>query len=444
MTPKNKNSLLFLLGVFSATKVYFYGTLAISEAVIFFVAPIVFILNLHNLKKDGFMGFIWMLACLILSMLISSFANSTPKPFVFKEFAVLYGWFCYFIVLHSLLRNNFNGLKYYLIGCLISSFITIFAFNPQATIDSSGSGYVGEANVEDLVSGPLFWLEKLTMVTLMPIKCWYLQTPQVYSLAAPIGCALFALFTTESGRSGSLMMIVATFFIAIGGKSRLGMKKIGRHIVLFVLVGFAGVFFYKMVYSYAAQHGMLSETATLKYHRQTARGNDILHILMAGRQEFFLSFQAALDKPIIGHGPRARDNKGYLDKYLWEHGSDQDIRYLEYYNNRLISRGMVGEIRTHSHIMGAWVHYGIFGLIFFLYFLWSIVVFMRKNMSSIPQWYGYFSTAIAPMVWSVFFNPYGARSTIPLFMVCMLFARAVGRRRMGLPYDMEIEARKYD
>ena len=442
MTNKNKSSLLFLLGLFSATKIYFYGTLAISEAVIFFVTPLLFLKNVHTLKKDGFMGFVWMLGGLILSMLISSVCNNTPKPYILKEFAILYGWFCYFVVFHYLLRDNLNGLKYFLIGNVFSGFVIIFAFNPQATVDSLGSGYVGQADLADMIGGPLFWFEKITAVALMPIKCWYLQTPLVYSLVAPMGCGLFALFGSESARSGSLMMMAVVLFVIVGGKSRHGMRRIGRQFTMFVVAGLIGIICYKYAYSYAARNGMLSENATAKYYRQTARGSDIIHILMAGRQEFFLSLRAALDKPIIGHGPHAKDTKGYLDKYITEHGSEQDLRALEYYNAIRLARGTVGEIRTHSHIMGAWVHYGLFGLIFFIYFLWHIIVFVRKNISSIPQWYGFFATAIAPMVWSVFFNPYGSRSAIPLLMVCMLFAKAIARGRMRLPYGMEIEARK--
>jgi hypothetical protein len=76
--------------------------------------------------------------------------------------------------------------------------------------------------------------------------------------------------------------------------------------------------------------------------------------------------------------------------------------------------------------------------------LYVIFRHVRHYASVVPQWYGYFALTIPSMIWSIFFNPFGARSSLPLLMVLMFFAKSIGDRKMLLPFELEIEARKYD
>jgi hypothetical protein len=98
----------------------------------------------------------------------------------------------------------------------------------------------------------------------------------------------------------------------------------------------------------------------------------------------------------------------------------------------------------HSVLTQFWGHAGIVGLLFCLYFLFLVYQFFRKYLGCIPQWLAYFSIAIPPAIFTLFFNPYSDRLGFPLLLTCLLLARAVGRGRMFLPYDMEVEARKYE
>ena len=436
--------LLFLLGLFAETKVYFYGTIALSEFAVFALAPLIVLKHYYRMRREGFLPFVVMMVGLIVSMLVSSAWNHTPLPYVIKQFAMYYGILAYYICFYELLRRNMRGLGWLFFGLAISSLITIYALNPTATVTESGSAYIGQAEFERIVHGPLFWIDKVNSIGRIPIVGAYLQTPSIYSVAGAFAFGVFSLVSSVSGRSASLVVFLSSLLLFIGGKSRQKMRRISRHFLVFVVVGLLGVVLFKCVYSYTASMGLLGESALVKYKVQTSQGSGILRLLMGGRKEFFTAIPAALHKPIIGYGPHAADTGGYAYRFILKYGDDKDI---ERYNKRRLEALRIGyqmPIPTHSYIMSAWIWCGLFGLIFFLWWLYLIYQHLRHYIAAIPQWYGYFALTIPFFLWHFFFSPITARWNLGLFAACLFFARAVGRGTMRLPPDMEFEAEKYD
>jgi len=443
---RSKNFLLacfvFLLGVFSETKVYFYGTLAIAEILVFVIAPIIFAADYKKLSYDGFLPFLFALLLVTFGMLASSWYNKTPLPFLIKQSAVIYSVFAYYVVFHRLLRNNYNLLGVYFVGVAISTIIIIFIFNPQASLSASGSAYIGNAEVDDIVEGPLFWAYRLKSFGSLPFYMMYLKTPIFYVIFAPIAYIAFIMLTTISGRSASISFLLAGALMLVGGKSRRSMAKIGRHLIRYCILGVVLLFSYKILYKVAAQNDLLGEEARTKYETQTKHGDSFLKMLMAGRGEFFVGLMAVCDRPIMGFGPHAIDRNGYWEKFLIKYGDWEDLQY--YYGLRAAAGNADSTIPSHSCIIGAWHKYGILGLFFYIYVLWLMIDQVKRYMHFIPQWYGYFSLTISSYVWSIFFSGFSGRHLFALFMVTLFFARAIGHRRLQLPIDMELEARKYE
>lgn len=435
--------LLFLLGLGSETKTYFYGCLAFSEIAVFLIAPLIFLTKFKDFRHAGLLTPIGMILGMMCSMIVSSVANQTAYPFVIKSVAVMYGVLAYYIVFSNFLKDNPNGLGWIFVGMAISSIITIFVFNPQAIITEEGSGYIGSVEADEIINGPLFWIQRIKAFGQLPIMGWYLQTPLAYSLIVPILFTAFALVTTVSGRSAALSVLIGGALIAIGRKKRGSMMAVGKHIFVIGAVFLIVILAYKAVYKYTASSGLLGGDAQSKYENQTKTGEGILQLLMSGRKEFFVSIPAALKRPFLGYGPHAEDTEGFLAEFLSKYGSYDD--YLSYQARayHAIINGYRAEIPTHSHIMGAWIHYGGFGLIFYLWLLWTIYKQLRHYMSAIPQWFGYFAVYIGSYLWHIFFSPVGSRIMLGLFFSTLYVAKAVGDRRLQLPCDVETEAEKY-
>ena len=77
--------LLFVLGLGSATKIFFLGTIALSELVIFFIAPFLFLRHWHRMRREGFHSFIYMLTFLIAGLFASAVWNHASFTFTLKS-----------------------------------------------------------------------------------------------------------------------------------------------------------------------------------------------------------------------------------------------------------------------------------------------------------------------------------------------------------------------
>lgn len=447
MSGQNKKVavLLFLIGLFSQTQVHVVGSIGISELVIFLVAPWLFYVNYRKLKHDGFLWFIWLSILVCLGCVVSSVYNSTPFILAAKGFATPYSIFAITVVLHGLLRKDLNSLKWLFVGIFGSLILSVFIFQPETyTVTSSGIS-TGSAAIAMMISYPLFWAIRITALVSLPIKCMYLKTPILYSIVMTLGAGVFSvLFSDSSGRATAMIAIFATLLLWLGGRSQKKIFYLGKIfpavILVMTLIGVCG----KIGYSYAAKNGLLGDKAIDKYENQTFRGEGILHLLMAGRKEFFVGIIAALDKPILGHGPSPEDKDGYLTSYLLKYGNDDECENLMKERRALAEMGFsYFTIPTHSFIASFWVYYGIIGLIFWINALILIWKYFRIYASAIPQWFGYLAVFLPTMVWGTFFAPFGDRIGCTLPLVCILFVKAVCEHRISLPYNMQMELTKH-
>lgn len=441
---KFSSFLLFLIGVFSETKIYFFGCLAISELVIFFVAPLIFVRDFHILKRTGFMPFIWMTTGLICALFASGTYNHTPFFYSFGKFGLMYGFLAYFIVLSRLLRNNMKGIRWFLVGVFISSIIIIYAFNP--TLDRSGTGYIvsGSANTDEIIEGQLFWFSRFKSFMSIFVCGCYLEMPLLVSLLTPFLFVVIVAMTTPSGRSAVLTMLMGAVLMIICGKNRKRMRWIGKYFVLLIIGGVTFIIAFKAAYSAAAKRGYLGEAALVKYEQQTRKGSGVVALVVAGRAKSFAGVPAALEHPIMGWGMHPEDTVGSYERFLASYGDEKDM--ADYFSNKekVMRSGGRMKIPLHSLLIGGWVTYGIFGLIYYLWVLYLLIDHYRRFAAAIPQWFGYFAFAVPSYMWHVFFSPEGSRWGFGLLMACLFFARSVGSGKMWLPYDMEMQARRHE
>ena len=435
---------LFFLGLGSATKIYFFGCLAFSEVFVFMAAPFFFVNDFRILKKDGFAVFIALLWASCMVMVFTSVClYHVPSIIIVKAIAVTYSIFSYAVVFHRYLRRNLRGLSWFIVGATLSSIITIFYFNPKAQVSAMGAQNLGMTEFDVVVNAELFWVEKIITLLSLPIQIFYYQTPVLYVGITPLLVAVVTVFTSGSGRSATLTVVLMAFIVFVGRKSRRTMKGIGRHLISFCIVGLSVVFVFYKAYKHAAEHGYLSEGATKKYEHQTKSGGGMLALLARGRIEPVVGLMGAIDRPILGYGAVPIDDGDYYLRALEEFGDIEDINVYKYIAAQ--NGGRVMLLQTHSHIIAGWVQSGIVGLLFWLYILWLIFDLVRHRMSAIPQWFGYFAVMIPYYAWHILFSPIGdRRPSIAMFITTMLIAKAVSKGKLVLPIEMEMEARRND
>ncbi len=447
MNSKRASLFLFLLGTFSMTQIHVVGNIGISELVVFFLAPWIFVQDHRKLKLDGFMPAIVLSILMCIGCVISSIMNHTAMPNFLRGFAAPYTIFSVLVVGHRLVRESPGGHKWFALGMAMTVTINIFIFQRAVEADIWGQGGRGLEAIEGIMSGPLFWVNRLDAWINVPIRGWYLQAPTLYSLLAPIFMFFFAALTTASGRAAAATALGAAFLVVLAGKKRCQMDRLSRGFWFFVIISLVLIQALTSAYKAAATSGILGEKAQAKYERQMrGRKGGVLATLIGGRLEFFVGTYAAFRRPIVGYGPWALDVYGYYDEFLAKYGTADD--YEEYLRaqayQQKVGHSFVRLLGAHSHIIGSWLKYGICGLFFWLYVLWVIIRYFRKDLSAVPQWFGLLAVSTPSFLWSVMFSPFGDRVWETMLVVFMLAAHAVRRGRIHLPFEMIKEIEKVE
>ena len=434
---KKKNILLFLIGAFSMTQVRIIGSIGISEFAVFLAAPFVFVQNYSLLRKDGFMPVLNLSLLSLAGCCIASLYNHIEVPFMLRGCASAYSIFAGIVCFHHLLRGNDSGIKWVLIGFCLTGVINTFFFQTSVESTLYADRATGFEAAEGVMSSPIYWIKRITPFVTLPYRGWYLSTPFAYSVLAPLFMAGFAMLTSASGRSAALGLIGASAMILIGGKSICKMRRISKHFAGYLILAILGIWMANLGYRWAATSGALGEKAQAKYEQQTQGSSSVLKLLMGGRLAFFVGVYAGCKQPILGYGPWAVDNYGYMQYFLSKYGTEED--YEAYLNSAVVLFNKVAYIPAHSHIVGFWISNGIFGLIFWLYVIYKMFEFVGKNIGVVPQWYGLLAAGMPSMLWAIFFSPYTSRMYFPFYFTMLLFANAIAKGRMPMPPAMIAE-----
>ena len=434
---------LFLIGLGSLTQIRIGFSIGISEIFVYLAAPMLFMRNFAMLKRDGLMTLLFLGLLVNVMNVVSGVANHIPVYFYFKGFASTYPLLAFPVVLHHLLTKNPLGHRWLLLGVAFSNVVNIFMFQTSFESTQYVQGMEGSAAVEAIMSGPIFWIGRLSNFIRLPSAGWFWETPLMYTYLAPLGLAAFSMLTSTSGRSAALGSLGIVFIAVICGKSRRRMRMFGRNIWLVIGVAVIGIFVAHGVYRYAATHGMLGEKAQAKYEHQSGGKGGILKLLMGGRGEFFIGFLEALNKPLIGHGPWATDNGEARMNFLSKYGNEEDYKDFMEYQRYAAQHGlsMIYYIPAHSHIASFFLWFGVVGLIYWLYVIYGMFRYMHREIASAPHWFGVLALATPSFLWTLFFSGFGYRIVTMPYVVLLFMAHAYYTGAKRLPPDIEMKIR---
>ena len=432
---------LLLMGMFSYTQINIGGNIGISELIACLACPIILMTNLSRIRKDGFMPIVSLSAFSVIGCILGGVVNHTDFLRLSKGIAATYSFFSGIVVFYYLLRDRLDGVKWVLMGFAISMVINAFYFHYGAEGARYAEGLSGtDAAINIAKNNTLFWASRLEHWLLLPIRGWYLTTPVMYSIIAPILLAVFSIVATGSGRSLALVSLMGVFGVILAGKSAKRMQRIGKNLWIYVGIALVGALLFKSVYMNLAKHGKLSEAQVRKYEAQTSGGTKTgaLHFIMSGRVEFFAGLYAACKHPIIGYGPWPVDQNGLYYEFLGKYGDVEDFELFDRIQQTQRKSGRFTWLPSHSIIVEFWQWFGIFGLILWLYIMWHIYLYFRRYIACVPQWFGFLALYTPTAIWHILFSPFGGRMFWSFFVVVLLLNRAIAMGRLRLPPNMEL------
>jgi hypothetical protein len=393
----------FLFGLGSQLQII--ASLSFTELFVFIAAPFLFFSESVHMKRNGVMLFFLLSLLVVVGCVVACIVNETHPLFVLRGMAVTCLLPCTIIVGHWMLRRDMGGFKWMLVGAAISSVLCTFVFQKSVEVTMLAGGDRGDGAIEAIISGPLFWIDRLGAILGTIPKGWYLQCPPIVSMGIPLFMAGFAMLTSTSGRSAALGAIGAAALIFVGGKKRETIRRrLCNKFGFWFGCAILGVFCLHSLYHVSALNGWLGEEALKKYETQSKGEKSIKKLLLGGRMESFCGLIACVDKPIIGFGPWAMDEKGYKSEFLLKYGTYEDVETFKRNEEwNMAHGGVVGLIPCHAYITEFWLWYGIFGLLFWLYIIFVLLRYLKQDCWVVPQWYMWIAASIPGYFWGIFF-----------------------------------------
>ena len=419
--------LLFMVGLLSQTQINIGGKLGISELCMVVCAPFVFLKNYMMFQRDKVLYFFWLILFWLGGAVFVDLYIHNYYRYMMRGIAVPITVFSSCVCLYVLLRKDLDNLKWFLLGTALSGVLSIFVFQQGVAGDLAAEHGI-EAGIERVVGYKLFWVNQITAWLTLPIIGWYLRIPKIYSIFAFLVICVFDIVT--GGRSAFLAAAFSFMLILIAGKEVKTMVFIKKHFFAMLVIMVAMGLGVKFVYKYAATGGYMGADEEAKYEQQTNQGAaNILSILMSGRSEFFIGLMAALDKPVLGHGSVAMDERGYVADYMEKYGTLEDYKQIV---EKRVKYG-IRNIPAHSHIINYWMWHGVFALIFWIVVLYLTIKTLFSRMHLCPVWYGYFAVSIPIFIWDILFSPFGMRvSRAALFVTFLLVSKLERDRKRGM------------
>lgn len=414
--------LWFAIGVGAGIRLV--ASLTLTEAIVLVVAPFVVFNEYPYMKRSGALPF-WLLSLMMfLGCAIACAVNGTPRFLALRGFAATSVIMCAIPFAHSLIRNDPNGFRWMLLGNLC---LAVFHFVTKSGIDV----LLAESADAYSIKGLVF------TIAMMPVKGWYLKIPTEFSVGASLFIAMFSLTRTVSGRGTALGCLGFAVLAFIGGRTPRDMSWFSRHFRIFCIVCFLAVSVLNTAYRHAAMKGWLGERSRSKYYMQTQGSKSVGRLLLGGRGEAFVGLLGCRDRPIVGFGPWAMDTRGYIEEFVNKYGTERDID--NFYNESERNASKYNGYRLipcHSHITECWLWFGISGLLFWVYYVFIVLRYLKEDCFAVPQWFGWLACSIPEILWNIVFNPMSSRFLYPMIGVAFLYARAVRMGTFVLPPDM--------
>lgn len=423
------------------SKLQVVASLSITELVVLVFAPFILIKNHQLMKRDGVMPFFWMALLVVFGCVVSCLANQSHPQAILRGMATTCLIVCCIVFAHWIIRKDPAGFKWMFVGAALSSVMSTFYFQNATELMQTGG------DVDLIVAGPIYWIQRLGAFIMLPTKGWYMHMPTIVNVIAPLFMVAFSMLSSTSGRSSALISIAFAVMVLIGGKSRRSMMRISHHFGLICCVGIICVVVVHRIYKISATAGWLGEEARKKYEVQSQGENSIGRLILGGRAESFIGLLACRDKPIVGWGPWAIDTKGYREEFMSKYGTYEDVLQLQRNIERMAKVGLTYDgrrIQCHAYITEFWVWYGVFGLLFWVYVIFVLLRYLRQDCYAVPQWFAWLACSIPGMFWGIFFSPFADRFGVSMFVVACLMARAVRKGRFQLPMEMIAEIEKND
>lgn len=200
---------------------------------------------------------------------------------------------------------------------------------------------------------------------------------------APIVSAMVCIIILQTkyrwfNKNSMYVFGIAGIYCIIGGARSVGFSLLFTTIIIFITknrkhFSFQKIYpqaivlallfqlFYANVYIPKVQSGEWGSSQNRQQLASINNSRNVFMMLLAARTDFFVSWIAFRDKPLLGHGYMAKDHQHKYAKI--------QARLI---NNELKPTKDIGNIPAHSVFLGYGVYHGFFAILLFLFVFYNV------------------------------------------------------------------------
>lgn len=377
----NSKLVLFVFPCLMTLKFNFLGEIYVSELISIFICLALFKRNFYLIKE--YLSIFFVLTFIFLfSQVISDLYMNTPSKDFLRGWANILFFIINTIAILIVINNKIENIYIFSIG-LFSGILLTFFINPNIYAQGGqywkfGIGY-GLTFLIALFTTKISLNKQNLKIIIFFILCSFNFYMGFRSLAG----VCFIVF----------MLLLINKFDFVKNFFKNSKTNFYKTIILFfTILFFAYVLNY--IYSFLASNNYLGDMEALRLRNQSG----FFGILVGGRQELLTYVYAISKSPFIGYG--SWPNNPFYDELL----SDLLIKYG--YLNAVVQNYSAEKLPIHSHIFGAWVTAGIFGIFIWVWLLIKILRALIIIFKNYNNWTAYFALVCVWFTWDIFFSTF--------------------------------------
>jgi hypothetical protein len=390
--------LAFTAPLFLWAEVAIIGRLFVTEIILTGALPFLLLTRGRMLAAPLPRMFMLLALFWLISLVVTDLYRGTPFVDYSRGWSKVTFLTTDFMAIYLLTYGSRQRLILFAVGLAFGSYLTYLLNPSEFALAQPWKFGIGSATIM-LASAAVIW-PPIARSPLLPAAI----------IGALVAVSLFVGSRSLAGiATVTALYILAQQILARRARGPSGFSAWRSLTFLVVALGISLAFL--NIYGVLASEGVLGEDAREKYERQSTGA---FGVILGGRTEIFISVQAIMDSPLLGHGSWAKDPR-YSELLL----ELEDLGYEVDYN-----AAEQELIPTHSHLFGAYVEAGLLGAVFWVWVMFlalrvmSNLFLVREPLSPLIAFLGF------SLIWDVLFSPFGAerRVIMPYYIILLMFA----------------------
>lgn len=352
----------FFANFFSGYYINLIGMISLTEIFILLKSPSIIVSVIRN--KNQVIKFVSKLYLLLLIVQIISeiiigndFINAT------KGIMVTIMSFLLIIFYYNILKNDLILIKY----APLASIFSLLFFGDQFNYFETGASTYFKFYLAPILVSIFLYLIMTTKIKLT-------------KLISVISLVLSLILIIGGARSVGFSLLLSSFIFILYYRFKL-ISKVRVYFGLLILIIVFQVF-YAYIYIPNVINGNWGSEQNKTQLQNINYSSNSLSLILAARYDFFVSWEAFMDKPLWGHGAWAEDKDL---KYFYLNNKYKDYSF---YEREIVDMKL---IPVHSVVVGMGTQHGILKFIVFLVlFIFMYKIALKSLSKNLPPSYNFF------------------------------------------------------